>query len=383
MMNRGRPRIAILTDYLLHPTNDAFLLTSENLSLLKLGRLIQEELGWEVDLYQVSPIPERRLRGLRIIGLDAGPDRNGMYPQLNFEFARAGLDYDLRIYHHWHIAFPQVCHRSIVVSHGVFWDSPAGVFNRQNPVGRREWEKRLLYAVSAPAAFVVQDRNTANVINALWPGYSHRLCYIPPGVDLELFKLPEPRPGAKPIRVACPQDFGTEQGLNEILSLCETMAGVEPDVEFHILGRLTEFATANLLALRAHALPNCRFYWVPIAHLPRLYQSFDLALLPYRASVGASLHCLQALACGLPVVAGLAGGLSEMVVDGWNGRLVAPGSARILQEAILQLVRDADLRTDMSTNARRLAEGYPEPAWREHWRRLLEQVLERKDPGGE
>ena len=382
-MNPTPPRLAILTDYLLHPTNDSFLPTAENRALLKLTRFVREGLGWDVDVFQMSARRERMFRGLKVIGVDTSHDRNGMYPELNFAFARAGLDYDLRLYYHWHLAFPQVCHRSIVVSHGVFWDTPSGVLNRQNPVGREEWVKRLLYAVSAPSCFVVQDRNTANVINATWPGYDHRLLYLPPGVNLELFHPETSRPRDGKVRVVCPQDFGLEQGLNEIVTLGELALEAAPEVEFHILGRPREFQTAALLAGRVRSLPNCRFTWVPMAQLPASYRAFDLALLPYRACVGASLSCLEAMASGLPVVAGLAGGLSKMVIDGWNGWLVRPGSAKVLLEAVLHLARDRALRLRMGENARRLAEGYPESAWESRWKRLLEQVLAARDPAGD
>ena len=380
-MNVDQPRVAILTDYLLHPTDSCLMLTSENFYLLELARFIQEELGWSVDVFQVSPIPERRFNGLNVKGIDAPPDSNWMYQTLNFSFFRAGLAYDLRIYHHWHLAFPQVCHRSIVISQGIFWDSPAGVINRQNSVGREEWEKRLLYAVAAPARFVAQDRNTVNVIKATWPGYEHRLLYLPPGVDLERYQPPASRPAAERVRVICPQDFGLEQGINEIISLAELLVEAAPEVDLHIVGRMREFQTAIMLAKRIRALENCRFYWVPTTHLAELYRTFDLALLPYRAGVGVSIHCLRAMACGLPIVAGLAGGLAEMSIDGWNGRLVPPGSARILLEAVVQLARDRDLRLRMGENARRLAEGYPLSAWKRRWKDLLERTMAAASPG--
>ena len=174
-----------MTDYFLHPTANGLIWTGENMVLLNLIRFLQDELGWAVDVYQISPLQERLFGGIKVHGLVPQMDPSGMQPALNFSFAHAAVAYDLRLYHHWHLAFPQVPHRSIVVSQGIFWDTPAGVINRQNQVGREEWYKRLLYAVSAPAAFVAQDRNTVNIIKAMWPGYEHHLVYLPPGVDLE------------------------------------------------------------------------------------------------------------------------------------------------------------------------------------------------------
>lgn len=370
-----RPRVAILTDYLLHPVHDLILPTAANLSLLRLLRYIREEMEWDATVYQISPIPERFCAGFKVAGIKTAPDRNGMFPELNFAFAREGLAHDLRIYYHWHLAFPQVARCSVVVSQGIFWDSPDSVLNRTNQVGREEWLKRLLYAVAASARFVAQDRNTINVIKATWPGYEHRLRYLPPGVDLEAFRPRERGRAGGPVKVLCHQDFGMEQGLNEILALCELTLGEQPEIEYHIIGRMREFRTAAALAAKVGALPNCRYYWAPSATYPKLYRGFDLALLPYRACAGASPYCLWAMASGLPVVAGLAGGLAELVVDDWNGRLVQPGSAVVLQEVLMPLVRDEGLRERLGRNARRLAEGYPEAAWLNRWRHLLEEVL--------
>ena len=181
-------RIAILTDYMLHPTDDNFLVIEENLSLLNLIRLLTDELSWDVDVFQASPIAKRVFNGVDVFGIDSEPDRFSMFPGLNSVFAQRSLEYDLRIYFHWHVAAPKVCHRSIVVSHGIFWDAPSTCFNRLHSIDKHEWEKRLLYGVTAPHSFVSEDRNTINVIKAMWPGYEYRLVYIPPGIDLVKFK---------------------------------------------------------------------------------------------------------------------------------------------------------------------------------------------------
>lgn len=368
-------RIAVLTDYFLHSTTNDLVWTGENMTLLNLVRFLQEELGWTVDIYQISPIKERSFGRIKVHGLAAQMDPSGMQPGLNFNFAHAALAYDLRIYYHWHLAFPQVAHYSIVVSQGVFWDTPAGVINRQNQIGREEWFKRLLYAVAAPAAFVAQDRNTVNVVKTMWPGYEHRLVYLPPGVDLERFQPAAARDGSADLHVVCPQDFGYEQGLSEILALSRLAAEEGLNLHLEILGRTREYSTAFQLAERVRALPKCSYRWAPSAHLPRIFRQADAALLPYRACTGASLHCLQAMAAGLPIVAGLAGGISEMVVDGWNGFLVRPGSAAPYLRPLAELAGDPELRRRMGRNSRSLAEGYPEVAWKQRWRELLERVL--------
>jgi glycosyltransferase involved in cell wall biosynthesis len=340
--------------------------------------LIRDELGYQVEVFQVSPIPERSFRGIKIWGIDTSRDQLGMFTGLNTVFAQRGLKYDLKIYYHWHVANPMVCSHSIVVSHGVYWDSPATSVHQFNELARQEWEKRCLYAITAPEAFVVEDRSTANVINAKWAGYHHRLAYIPPGIDLEQFRAVSQDLSDDKIRIICPQDLTLEQGVPEILKLCQIFADRDSRVEFKIIGQLSNFDDALYLAARVRDLPNCRFEWGPLAKLSEFYQESDLALLPSRATEGASLYCLQAMASGLPVVAGPTGGLAEFVVDGWNGRLISPYYLGDLTEALIQLIQNPEQRLRMGANARLLAEGYPLSNWKSKWRNLINRVLQIK-----
>jgi glycosyltransferase involved in cell wall biosynthesis len=70
---------------------------------------------------------------------------------------------------------------------------------------------------------------------------------------------------------------------------------------------------------------------------------------------------LEAMARGRPVVASAVGGIPEVVEDGWSGRLVPPGDARSLAEALESLHRRPDWASRLGSNAaRRIKEDF---AW--------------------
>jgi glycosyltransferase involved in cell wall biosynthesis len=64
---------------------------------------------------------------------------------------------------------------------------------------------------------------------------------------------------------------------------------------------------------------------------------------------------VEAAACALPAVASRTGGIVDVVEDGVSGRLVAPGDAAALSEALLRLSADPGLRSRMGRAARTTA----------------------------
>lgn len=71
------------------------------------------------------------------------------------------------------------------------------------------------------------------------------------------------------------------------------------------------------------------------------YAAADALLMPSR-SEGLSNVVLEAMACGLPVVASAVGGLPEQVIDGVTGWLVPGNDADGLADAVVSLLNDRD-----------------------------------------
>jgi glycosyltransferase involved in cell wall biosynthesis len=89
--------------------------------------------------------------------------------------------------------------------------------------------------------------------------------------------------------------------------------------------------------------------------LSQAYSSADVFVFPSRVETLGNV-VLEAFASGLPVVGVAEGGTLENVVDGVNGVLCAPGDPDALAAAVARLAGNADLRRQLSENARRWAE---------------------------
>lgn len=89
--------------------------------------------------------------------------------------------------------------------------------------------------------------------------------------------------------------------------------------------------------------------------LVRLYQNATIFVLPSHYE-GLPTVLLEAMACGLPVVATDVSGNKEVVEDGKNGLLVPPKSPHMMAEAISTLIEDEELRMKLGKNARKTIE---------------------------
>ena len=165
------------------------------------------------------------------------------------------------------------------------------------------------------------------------------------GVDLETFNPDGPRadrealgvpPDARLLVFAC--NLGAANRYKDMATLRAAMRllGGHP-VELLVVGRPAPLERVGE-RVRIRHLP----YEHDQALLAGLYRAADL----YVHAAWEESFCLtaaEALACGTPVVAAGAGGLSEVVEDGVTGFVVPPGQAAELAAAVTRVLDTPDL----------------------------------------
>jgi glycosyltransferase involved in cell wall biosynthesis len=97
--------------------------------------------------------------------------------------------------------------------------------------------------------------------------------------------------------------------------------------------------------------------------LPAYYALADVLIFPTHSDRW-GLVVNEAMACGLPVISSAAAGcVSDLVENGWNGRVVSAGGVGQLTSAMDELARDADLRSLMAERSRERIKQYSPEAW--------------------
>ncbi len=103
--------------------------------------------------------------------------------------------------------------------------------------------------------------------------------------------------------------------------------------------------------------------------LARLYNRSQILVSP-SLHEGFGLPAVEAMACGIPVVATSAGALSEIIEDGVTGILVPPADSQALSEALKTLLADPDLCRRMGQAGReRVLKNFT-------WRRTAEKMAQ-------
>jgi glycosyltransferase involved in cell wall biosynthesis len=134
------------------------------------------------------------------------------------------------------------------------------------------------------------------------------------------------------------------------------------------LRHVAEYRRLMRLA-RAHGVADrVRFAGrVPREHMPALMRSADLLVsVPWYEPFG--ITPLEAMACGIPVVAAAVGGQTDTVLDGVTGVLVPPKQPRVLAGRIRELLADPTLRESLGIAGSQRARA------RYSWLRIGEQT---------
>jgi len=129
-----------------------------------------------------------------------------------------------------------------------------------------------------------------------------------------------------------------------------------PDIVFIMFGKGPLKNQLHRIAIEQGLANNIRFAGFR-DDLDRILPCLDLLVHPALME-GLGVSLLQAAACGVPIVASRVGGIPEIVHDGLNGYLVAPGAPDELATKIISLLQDPLLIKKIATEGPKFIEKY-------------------------
>jgi glycosyltransferase involved in cell wall biosynthesis len=240
------------------------------------------------------------------------------------------------------------------------------------------WEARFTYRV-AKKIICVSEPAKQHLVES-WQIDPEKIEVMPNGVDINFFK---------PVDVSASTRAGFSIGNGPVICFVGAFHpwhGLDLLVE-SFARVLKEFPEAKLLLVgdgRARPALDQKIAeqgvgssviitgLVPQVQVPTMLALADVAVLPYpqlpKELWFSPLKLYEYMAAGKAIVASRAGQIAEVLHHGYTGLLTEPGNVNGLSQAILDLLNNPKLRSELGQNARRQA--VEQHSWERYIQRL-------------
>ena len=353
--------------------------------------------GCSVDIFsrRTSPATSEVVEiepGLRVIHLDAGPvvslpsellhDYVGEFADAVDAFARVeGLRYDVIHSHYWLAGLAGSALKARwSVPHVTMFHTLGEVKNRASlsenePSMRIEGEAEVV--AQADRVICATEHEKSQLVR-LYRADPNRIDVVPLGVDIERFRPLDKDDARRELGFEDEKIIlfvGRIEPLKGVDILINAAAMLESDVECSVLivggDDSSKAQVAQLQGLASDLGIGHRVAFVgAVDHdkLPLFYNAADVCVVPsHYESFG--LVAVEAMACGVPVVASRVGGLTGTVKDGETGYLIPWLCPEPFAERIEMLLDNESLRRNLGEAAR-------EAVTRYRWENVASRLLE-------
>jgi phosphatidylinositol alpha-1,6-mannosyltransferase len=210
-----------------------------------------------------------------------------------------------------------------------------------------------------------------------------KIVFIPNGVNASLFQPGQKSPslirrygiqGQKVLLTLA--RLVARKGQDEVIKTLPQILRRVPQAVYLVVGRGRYERELKSLTRSLNLQDKVIFAgYVPQEEIVEHYQLADVYIMPSREIEsrgdveGFGITFLEANACGIPVIGGRSGGISDAVVDGQTGLLVDPEDGDHIAEAVIRLLTDEVYARQLGQQGRqRIIEEL-------QWRRIAQRFL--------
>ncbi|MFC1632054.1 lipopolysaccharide heptosyltransferase II [Candidatus Omnitrophota bacterium] len=213
------------------------------------------------------------------------------------------------------------------------------------------WGKRVIVSSSAIARHMVEDFDVP----------PERIKLIPRGVDLASFKLipkaPITQRKHQAFIIGVVGRLSPIKGHKYFLEALARVARTLPRVKGLIVGDGKENYKEELkMLVRRLSLDKYVEFSGRVNDVAQVYKQLDLLVLPTVTQEAFGRVLIEAGASGIPVIATKVGGVVDIIEDGTNGILVAPGDSDDLARAMLNIFEQPKLTEKIILQGRKKVE---------------------------
>ncbi len=214
------------------------------------------------------------------------------------------------------------------------------------------WLEKRTYSEQNTRAVIALSHRVKEEIIRHYHFPAERIQVIHNGVDIERFKLRSPRKNDGKFILFFVGSGFERKGLQFCV---QALAKLPTNVELHVIGKGSIRRYQNLA--KQLGVTNRVVFRGPVQDVEKIYSGADVLVHPAIYEPFGNV-VLEAMACGIPVVAARFVGASEIIIQGKNGMVVQnPADIDELATAIRQLL-DPKKLASMAVPARETAEAH-------------------------
>jgi glycosyltransferase involved in cell wall biosynthesis len=349
------------------------------------------DIGMAVTLYQLAEKPFQRTIGPLVInGVHTSTFGNTAENRTRLTkaaFAEIDLTRDILLYAADEWSVKTEYSRAILIQHGIGWDKPiqflsnrAIIHNNKYMERLKRWKERrsrLKTFENCPNRVCVdynflnwyRTYRTVDGSNPVW--------VIPnaaPVLDSERIAA-KLRSVHDNIRILFSRRFEPFRGTRLMGDVATNLLRKFPNIGFTFAGEGSDKVWLQECFKNEPRVTICK---IDYDRRMEAYFQYDIVVIPSYGSEGTSLSAIEAMGAGCAVVATDSGGITNIILDGFNGLLVRPDAAEI-ERSLTILIESRELRERIASAAHQtMLSSFSVQIWKNRWIDILKNVADSK-----
>lgn len=274
------------------------------------------------------------------------------------------------------------CKHAISIQHGIIWDLPnrfmtghAILFN--GLIGRfykTMLRMKFINSFTRCPFRVCVDYNFLNWFNTYQVSASPGKNWVIPNfcVVANEEQLKVRTETCCTIKIIFARRFCEYRGTRLIAEAAKAILSLHHNIEFTFAGEGPDEGWLRNFFADYH---NVQFIKYSSKEALHIHLEHHIAVIASLASEGTSLAVAEAMGAGCAVIATAVGGITNMIIDGYNGLLVAPAVVEITT-ALERIIQHPELMQRLGKKAYEVAsQSFSVDNWRIRWQEVLETVI--------
>ena len=330
-----------------------------------------KRMGYNARILQCSNVPfKKNYEGIEVVGIGSGDKGNMRTCSSVYNYYCRDAEFI--------IASPlelasEIRNIPVIgINHGVNFDGEWNKYDKKVPHSYDDHIDALKNVVSC----VCVDTNFINFTRTQDYTLSLKERYIPNYYDKKAFAHIRARKDNGRITFVYPRRLYNARGFDiTVEAFRQILPKYKGRVILNFVGQADNDKVKVILDELMKEYPDNVFHYeYSMEEMPKAYKEADVVLVPTKYSEGTSLSCIEGMASGAAIITTNVGGLTNLVIDGFNGLIISP-TVDDLKKAVMEMIDKPKIRKKFSENGLLVArEAFTKDNWDSRWEDEIQRV---------